>query len=547
VRGLHEWLKEVIHEVPTIHTSKFNLAIPFAAILLLGFALRLNGIDWGLPNALHPDYSYHPDEWLGLFLAELLAQGEMRPMHFMYGGAFYFSTVESIYSIGSLITDFWGGTIARNTILLGRGLGVVYGLLSITLTYLIANMLFDRKTALLAALMMALYPGQIFWAQRVRPDELFAFLFALNCFVMARIYKGRGNIYRNIAIGGLLFGLSVATRFPAVALYAGYVVAILLSAHKGRIPLKSILVSRPHWLLIAFTLVGYIAASPYSLMYFRVLVDGIQMQLTFQSSPFADAIGRGPGWYQYGGRMLSQAMGYPLYALALGAVALAAWKRSREEVLLFAMFVPYFISLSLASWVVVRYTLPLLPILAIFSSRLVFSMAATRERRVALAGVLGAAMLWTSAANLAYANAIKGEDARDTAAIWIKQNVKSGARIGAFIDYVGDKFKTPPPERMHRWAYFSLREEGLDEFLGHQLDYLVINDRFIREGKRLGNLHPYPEVARLQQWTEKHPGYKLVAEFSREVMVAGMNFGYQFTSNDYMLARPRIYIFQRLE
>ncbi|MDX8411427.1 MAG: glycosyltransferase family 39 protein [Mariprofundaceae bacterium] len=521
-------------------------AMALSGIILLGFVLRLNGIDWGLPNVLHPNYSYHPDEWYYLTWTEPLAQGPVQAKHFIYGGTFYFSTIELIQALGHFITAQWGGLELRNITEVGRAFGVVYGVLTIFLTYLIGKLLFGRKVGLLAALFLAVYPGQIFWAQRIRPDELFSFLFTLNFLVMARIYKGVGNIHRNVVMGGLLFGLSVATRFPAVALYAGYAVAIFLPAYQGRFEVKQFLMSRLHWLLIAFTCIGYMVASPYSVIYPGELLEGIQIQLAYQSRPFADAIGRGPSWYQYGGRMLGQAMGYPLYALALAGVALAAWKRGREDLLLFAMIVPYFISLSLASWVVVRYTLPLLPILAVFSARLLCSLAAVKERRIALTSILGVAMLWTMAVNLAYARAITGEDARDTAAIWMNQQVRPGARIGSFIDYVGDKFKNPPPSRMHRWAYFSMRQEGLSGFLERNFDYLVINDRFIREGKRLGNLHPYPGFTQLQRWMEKHPGYELVKEFSRGAVIAGIDFGYQFTSIDYMLARPKIYIFQRL-
>ncbi|MDX8411428.1 MAG: glycosyltransferase family 39 protein [Mariprofundaceae bacterium] len=518
-----------------------------AGILLLGLALRLNGIDWGLPNELHPNYSYHPDEWYYLTWAEQLARGHVQAGHFIYGGTFYFSTIELIQALGHFITAQWGGLELRNITEVGRAFGVVYGVLTILITYFIGKVLFGCKAGLLAALLLAVYPGQIFWAQRIRPDELFSFQFALNFLLMARIYKGAGNIHRNVMIGGLLFGLSVATRFPAVALYAGYAVAIFLPAYQGRFEVKQFLTSRLHWLLIGFTCIGYMVASPYSVIYPGELIGGIQRQLSYQTEPYIDAIGRGPSWYQYGGKMLGQAMGYPLYVLALAGVAFAAWKRSREDVLLFAMIVPYFVSLSLVSWVVVRYTLPLLPLTAILSARLVLTCFHEQHRaQAAMAVLVAVAVLWTVGANTAYANAIKGEDTRDMAARWISQNVRAGASVGKFIDWEGARFNNPLASNRHRWFYFSLRRDGLYDFLLRRFDYLVVDDRVIREGKRLGGQHPKPGFVQLQRWMEEHPGYRLAKVFSRDVVFAGVDFGYQFTSTDYMLARPKIYLLQRI-
>src|SRR5579871_1037612 len=41
-----------------------------ALALILGLALRLWGIGWGLPDARHPLATYHPDEWINLNAAE---------------------------------------------------------------------------------------------------------------------------------------------------------------------------------------------------------------------------------------------------------------------------------------------------------------------------------------------------------------------------------------------------------------------------------------------------------------------------------------------
>jgi len=520
----------------------------FWGILLLGLIFRIYGIYWGMPNSFHPLYSYHPDEIYLLTRAEWLKNGQIIPELFSFGGTFYFITLQVTNLIGGLIAKFADGPKLFHIIEFGRFLSVCYALVTIYLTYQIGKLLFGRQVGLIAALILSLSPGHIFWAQRIRPDILFTLLYALNCFFIARIYQGAGSSSFNIALGGLFLGLSIATRFPAVVLYPGYTVAFYFSNRNQHSDGALLHTGKFLFALLCVSCLGYFLSSPHTVVYFQKFISGLQLQWKYQAGQFIDAIGRGPGWYQYGGRIFSQSLGYPFYALMLFSLGLSIWRRRKEDLLLLTMIIPYFFMLSMASWIVVRYTVPLLPLFSILIGRLL--VAAYKRQNLSKGFVISITALsiaWTMAANMAYIGVLIERDARDTAAEWIAMNVKPGSTIGAFVEYAGDYFNNPPAIQKHRWSYSNLKFDNVSSFLNFPFDYVVTTEQLLRDVRRLGEKHPRKAYRRLFSWDQQHPGYILLNQFSNNVTVAGLDFGFQFTSIDYMVARPHIYIYRRIK
>lgn len=545
----HSWPKDHVvkadHQTPNYLTPAILLSI-----LLLGLLLRLNGLDWGMPNGLHPDYSYHPDEIYLLSWAMMMQHGDIIPNNFVYGGTFYFSTLQLINWLGAFLTEQFGGQLLFNTILVGRTFGLIYALLTIYLVYATGRTLFSPATGLLAALVLAVLPAHVFWAQRVRPDELFALEFAANFLIMARILKKQRTLSTNLVLGGLLLGVTVATRFPALVLYFGYAVAIglILNNDFKRDRPKTLKKATFHLLIIAGTsCLGYLGASPYTVLYYQEFVSGLQIQWHFQSGVFLDAVNRGPNWFQYGGRILIQAVGYPFYGLMLAAVIYSLWKRRAENLLLLAVILPYFLLLSKTSWVVTRYTLPLLPGLAILVVSMLRDLATKKQiLKIFAIGAIVVAVFWAVALDLAYSNVLRGPDPRDTATVWITENVEPDATIGAFKCYDGDDFTNPPQTWRQKWCYFNMHREDIDQFLSLPFDYIVVNEDILSNTKRLGTQHPsLLPYNKLHIWSNRPSGYTLINTFSNNVSITGLDMGSYFTSIDYMIARPTISIYKR--
>ncbi len=70
-----------------------------------------------------------------------------------------------------------------------RLLSVIFGTLAVIFLYLLAEYLFDRRTALLSALLMSVSQLAIMYSQEVRPYAQFHFLALLSCYLFARAMR----------------------------------------------------------------------------------------------------------------------------------------------------------------------------------------------------------------------------------------------------------------------------------------------------------------------------------------------------------------------
>lgn len=534
----------------TSPASAYRTPVLLLAILLLALLLRLNGLGWGIPNGIHPEYSYHPDEIYFLSWAKLLHQDTIIPKHFQYGGTFYYSTLQFNNWFGALLTEKFGGQELVNVFLVGRTLGIAYALLTISLVYATGRLLYSRAAGLVAALVLAVLPAHVFCARIIRPDELFALEYAVHLYILARLLKKQGTTSANLLIGGVLLGVTVATRFPAGVLFLGYATVLFLvlgeefpgdRAKASKAAIFCLLV------LIGTSCLGYLGASPHTFFHFPDFLAGMRGQWQYQSGVFLDAVGRGPNWYQYGGRILIEALGLPFYGLTLAAVAFAIWQRRATDILFLSVLLPYFILLATTSWVVTRYTLPLLPVIALLVAGMLRDLVERKHNLKVLAvGAVVVATLWSVTLDLAFSKTLRGPDPRDSAALWLAKTAKPGAMIGIFMCYSGDLFTNPPQPRWQQWVYFHLNQDGIAQFLSYPFDYIVVNEGILADTKRLGtrfpSLLPYNQ---LYQWSKSSPGYSLVKTFSTSVSIAGLDLGDNFTSHDSMLARPTILVYQR--
>ncbi len=517
-------------------------------ILFIAVLLRLNGIEWGLPNLSHPNYTYHPDEVYLLSWAQMLYDGFIIPKQFIYGGTFYLTTLQLANYLGQLITPFAGGTDFFNTVLLGRCFGIFYAILTIYFTYLIARTLYNPVTGLIAAFLLSIFPAHIFWAQRIRPDELFTLLAVLNVYLATRILKKEGSKNLNLILGGCILGISIATRFPAAIFSTCYIAALISLQIENKEKWYSFFFNRYFIVAAGGCIVSYALASPHTFIFFDDFMNGMRVQWTYQSDPFVDAIGRGPVWMQYIVRILPQSLGYAFYILTLPALILVCFKRTTNELLLLSLIVPYFFLLTKASWVVVRYTMPLLPFIAIFISLFLTELLQKKWLpQIIVIAVFLFATSWTITSDLVYANAIKN-DPRDKATLWLSENVPHNSNIGAFVMYPGDLFSNPSRSQIHNWYYYDLKNNTvaeLDTFLSQNFDFIIINKTLLNDAIRLKEQNPNKKLNHLAKWVSSANDYQITHRFSNNLSLMGINFTNQFSSLDYMISLPDILILEK--
>jgi 4-amino-4-deoxy-L-arabinose transferase-like glycosyltransferase len=106
------------------------------------------------------------------------------------------------------IYSLFGPTVAG-----ARLANVVLGAATAALVYVLALRLFDKRTAILAGLLAAVFPGQIFFVSLVWSEVVFTFAFVLALLLVVMVVQvpGRQRQWWLVA-AGLLFGVAALTR-----------------------------------------------------------------------------------------------------------------------------------------------------------------------------------------------------------------------------------------------------------------------------------------------------------------------------------------------
>jgi len=520
------------------------------SVLIVAFLLRLYGIEWGLPTALRPDTTYHPDEVPLLVWSQWLSQGQLIAKQFIYGGTFYFVILRACLYFGELLRGLWGDldTLA-SAILVARYLQVALAALAVLLVYEAGRLFYDRRIGLIAALILALAPAHIVATQTVRPDAIAAFFVALMVFLAAKLWaaeparRTRLLMYSGIAIGGV-----AAFRLPLIILGFLPVAAYLISRYRTQGgPYWRLLLDRNAVWLGLIVLLTYAVLSPHTLIYPKALMMGVQVTASYETAAFPDAAGRGPVFFQYAWRLLHQALGYPAYFLSVGGVAYLFVRRLPQDKMLLAGIVLYFVMLAAVTLTFVRYTVPLIPLLALSGGVAAIEILDRFQHRYArmVAYALAAlAVGWTLAANLAYLHVAASKNVRDMAADWMAENIPVGKSILYVQQYDGDNFFNPPMSPRHR-NMIALLPEGSD---GRQLvsgagaDYLVLHELVYADMERLGDRHPRKEIRELGQAISASD-LRPIMEFKAPLTFLGINFSSSFAAIDYSVANPGIRVY----
>lgn len=522
-----------------------------ASILMLTLLLGVYGIDWGLPTQSDPNYSYHPDEAILLRNSQWLAQGRILDKEFIYGGTFYFVILRACTYFGYQFHDSIGGfnTLA-SAILAARYLQVLIAVLTMLIVYECGRLLYNRKTGLIAALILAVAPAHIVATQTVRPDAISAFLVALVVLAAAKLLRsqqpGRVKLlmYSGVAVGAL-----AAFRLPLIGFgllpVVGYVIA--QQRDKGGSFRKSIC----DWnvlRLVPVVALTYAVLSPHTLLYPEGFLAGLKVTTRFETAVFPDAVDRGPVFFQYAWRLLHQALGYPGYFLAVGGLAYALIRRRSEDVIILVGVGLYFSMLAAVTWTVVRYTLPVLPLLALLAGSAtgrILELAHHASARGALYVIAGFFLAWTLAADLALLHVVASKNVRVLSSEWITENIPHDKSIFVIKRYQEDDFFNPavPPHHNVSAAFLTKWMDSRGLFEQKAFDYLVLHELLYADMERLGDHYPGKEVREFYA-NMKSAKLKLVREFKVSPQFLGIDFSGWFEAMDFSVINPGIRIYQ---
>jgi hypothetical protein len=342
-------------------------------IVIFGFGIRFINIDWGIDKELdnwssYPDEPYAYESTVGFkpFSGEfnsgpwVLIKG---PLYFKFLGLV--SEISEVMQVKQDATDYYN-------YIFNRFFTLIFSLLIIILIYYFCALLFKNKTCgLIAAFSYAIFAHEIPFSTLITGDIPAIFLSLLSLYFCIQAYKN--DSVKKLYLAALFSGLAVATKYNAVATIFPIIITSVFFYSKNRKLtefLKPVLISAGIWILTL------ILAVPEIFLNTDIFLQSMEIQRNYQVGEFISGTNQLPGFIFYFTNIFNNGIGIVFTVLILAALIyfLKINSKKKETLIIFAYLIPYYLEISLASWITTRYALPLMPLFAIFIGFLLFDL-----------------------------------------------------------------------------------------------------------------------------------------------------------------------------
>ncbi len=371
--------------------------LPLLLVLALALALRVWGLNWGLPSAAHY-FSYHPDETVVLDVASRgmnVFAGRLLPHFYNYGSlqlylVCFANTLAALSGAVDIVPkDYvaWYPEWAK-MYLVGRCLTVGMGVGTVWATYALGTRLWGRRAGLLSALVLAVMPLHAQHSHFLTVDVPGTLWVTLSLVWAARLLTGAPRRLRAALWAGIFAGLAAATKYNLALVLLPVLAACVMRRRQkeeggGTPPLRLFSLLAPLLLMVVGAGGAFLAACPGAVLENAAFLRDIRYEAVHvQNADDPTFQDTGSGFIYHITHNLDAGLGLPLLCLALVSVGYALYRRGRGDGLLAAFAVPYYILIGLAAVKYARYVIPLLPILAVWTGRLLAE--ASRLTRPAL-------------------------------------------------------------------------------------------------------------------------------------------------------------------
>jgi 4-amino-4-deoxy-L-arabinose transferase-like glycosyltransferase len=459
-------------------------AVPLllGAILSVAFALRVWGITAGLPQ------SYIADEY-DFVNAQLrmMKTGDLNP-HAWYHPSLQPYLAMATYTVVFLLeapSGRWShvAQITEEDMLYwGRFVGVLAGTATVFVAFLIGRRVFGTRVALLAAALLAVFPGAVEHSQYNKPDPLLALMSAVSVLVTL-VYLERGG--RGIALAsGIAIGLTASAKYNGILVVLPFLLAAAF--RHGRRTLFA-----PDVYLGALgSVIGFALGCPFFLTQLNLFLDHLADGLYtygFEGLPGAEGVDNWAGHAAYTSRF---GAGYWATRAALAGLGLALYRIDTRLAVFLSFPVLYYAYYGSQRIAFRGNLIPVYTFLAILAAYAAVELlawiartaGARRRLVVPLAAVLLLALLLVPPLRtaIAFDRAVTRRDTGTIAHEWIDAHFPPGThlaleRFTPVLD--GARYKITSDPKLINRSVQSYRDDGVQYLVVSSLAY----DRFPAE------------------------------------------------------------------
>ncbi|MGC9349291.1 MAG: ArnT family glycosyltransferase [Anaerolineae bacterium] len=511
--------------------------IALVLILVAATLIRVWGLNYDLPGI------YHPDEPDYIRISQrIFKTGDLNPHAFNYPSLFFYLQALAYapyYAVGRALGDFQHPediaeptslimgvtqTAMPSTVIMGRSVTVGVAVASVLLVTLIGKQLTGQPlVGLLAGTMLAISPTHVFHGRFITPDAIVTFFAVLTTWFAVKVLQEDAT--RHYLATGVALGLTAGSKYNGALIALVLITAHFLRHHKADGKHGLIVALKDPRIYVALALGGitFLLTTPFALLDFTTFIE----DFTYEAQHYATGhTGQEGDTVRFYLTYLLRNTGAIciLALLAIVRIPVADWaptkgrrlRISSTSTLFLAIFpVVYFIFINRFVVRNDRMLMPFLPFLFLLAadqlgrwwtalSPLTESGRRHPWRLAALTALTLVMVLLPLSRTVSRTLRLVTVDSRETARVWINENLPAGARIAieAYAPYINvTRFSVQPVGRIidHAPAWYQSQE----------IDYLVFAEGMF--GRFYGEPDRYGE--QVQQYEAFFECFALVRDF----------------------------------
>lgn len=404
----------------------------FLLILCMAFLVRL----WGIWNVSTTD-EYNEviealrvcsghlnyERWIKRFYLYILA--------FEYG--LYFS-VGWIFNVFQSPMDF-AEKIVRNMeplFIIGRFTSVIAGTITVGFLYKIGETYYNRKTAIIASLLLTFTVFHVDLSQQAKVDALLGLLVTATFYFLFRLLSSDSQGKKDFALCGFFMALAIQTKISSITLFIPLIVTLVLTYKAKKDTLRFVTY------FATFFLVGFIIGNPPFLFApLKFIVNIYNYKRVFflpENVVPSEVIGyiAYPIFYY-------KSLGIILSIITILALFNSFFTLDRKKLVILVFIFPFLLMIaSLTSQMDAYYLIPIIPVLYLVVGDFLDSQYTRLQSRSwlaprtssAFANLFLIALLFIPVKNVAaHACSLSGPNTRYIARDWIEANIPPGSKI----------------------------------------------------------------------------------------------------------------------
>ncbi len=326
---------------------------------------------------------------------------------------------------------------------------------------------FGKRTALLALVLFSASSLILEYFIEIRPDVPSIALIFGTLLTSANIaQKARRKDY---VLTGILFGLSVATKYPLVLLVIPIAFAHAKASQKN---LRRFFACRSLWILLGVSVATFAILAPVFFVFPSRTIS--QIRYEGRSQHFgADGLSFAGNLWFYLTHALNYGIGTFAAFLSLAGAVVMFKKRWRVALFLWSFPLATLIALSFHPLHWDRWMIPLLPFEALAAGWFIDTLLRTQKQTlkfiaVALFLFALAPAMWRS---LIVVRSWTHPETREVAHTWVLENVPSGSRIvrSAYTPLLNDS-------RFTENVISTIGAQKTEFYMEQQVDYFIVNN-----------------------------------------------------------------------